>query len=75
MVREAFPVETANSVPALVEFFLDHNLGKAKSEFLKSECAYHLWRHACSGQSSRKYGLSLLYLRLPLPERTIGNPC
>ena len=40
MVREqAFPVETANSVPALVEFFLDHNLGKARTDYVKSECA------------------------------------
>ncbi|QDZ22605.1 hypothetical protein HOP50_08g51500 [Chloropicon primus] len=54
MVREqAFPVETANSVPALVEFFLDHNLGKARSDYVKAECAYHLWRHATHGKSNR----------------------
>ena len=50
MVREqAFPVETANSVPALVEFFLDHNLGKARSDYVKAECACKsLWTTSIS---------------------------
>ena len=64
MVREqAFPVETANSVPALVEFFLDHNLGKARTDYVKSECACKcgaLARVDGIGADSRLFPLSSL---------------
>ena len=46
---QAFSSETVNSVPALAEIFLDHALGKGANNFARSECAYHLWRHACTG--------------------------
>ena len=53
MVREKFPSETAESVSALAELFLDHNLGKSTNNFVRSECCYHLWRHSCAGSTTR----------------------